>query len=93
MCAVGSRPDFAARDFDPPSTVATLLRLSSAPVNILLPVLVLSVPVLAITLLAVLGGKKLAGSCGAMNPDGKCSRCGVSADDAQRAAQAGRNCS
>ena len=61
--------------------------------NILLPILVLSVPVLAIVLLAVYGGKRLAGSCGAMNPDGKCSRCGAPPADAQRvAAQTGRGC-
>jgi hypothetical protein len=46
--------------------------------NVLLPILVITVPVLAIVLLAV-GGRKLSGSCGGMNPDGSCQRCGKSA--------------
>jgi hypothetical protein len=46
--------------------------------NVLLPILVITVPVLAIALLAV-GGRKLSGSCGGMNPDGSCQRCGKQA--------------
>ncbi|MFO1031833.1 MAG: hypothetical protein U1F60_12190 [Planctomycetota bacterium] len=43
--------------------------------TVLLPILVFSVPVLAIVLLA-LGGRRLSGSCGGMNKDGSCQRCG-----------------
>ena len=43
--------------------------------TVLLPILVFSVPVLAVVLLA-LGGRRLSGSCGGMNPDGSCQRCG-----------------
>lgn len=46
----------------------------------LLPILVISVPVLAIAVLAM-GGRRLAGSCGGMNPDGSCSRCGKAAGE------------
>jgi len=48
--------------------------------SILLPILVITVPVLAIALLAI-GGRRLAGSCGGMNPDGSCSRCGKAAGE------------
>ncbi|MEQ1634580.1 MAG: hypothetical protein ABL997_19530 [Planctomycetota bacterium] len=50
--------------------------------NILLPILVFSLPVLAIVLLA-LSGRKLSGSCGGMNKDGSCSRCGKTASAAE----------
>lgn len=46
--------------------------------NFLLPILVLTVPVLAIAALA-LNGRSLSGSCGGKNPDGSCSRCGKAA--------------
>lgn len=46
--------------------------------NALLPILVFTVPVLAIVLLAM-GGKVLSGSCGGLSPDGSCSRCGKAA--------------
>lgn len=49
-------------------------------VSFLLPVLVITVPVVAIALLAM-KGKSLAGSCGGMNPDGSCSRCGKAAGE------------
>jgi hypothetical protein len=41
----------------------------------LLPILVFTVPVLAVVALA-LSGRKLSGSCGGVGPDGTCSRCG-----------------
>ncbi len=47
--------------------------------NYLLPILVFSLPVLAIVFLA-LGGRRLKGSCGGMNPDGSCARCGKPAE-------------
>lgn len=47
--------------------------------SVLLPILVISIPVLAIVALA-LGGRRLSGSCGGMNPDGSCQRCGKTAD-------------
>lgn len=47
--------------------------------SVLLPILVISVPVLAIVALA-LGGRRLSGSCGGMSPDGSCQRCGKTAD-------------
>ncbi|HEU4418253.1 MAG TPA: hypothetical protein VFT55_04900 [Planctomycetota bacterium] len=43
--------------------------------TVLLPILVFTIPVLAIVFLA-LGGRRLSGSCGAMSPDGSCQRCG-----------------
>jgi hypothetical protein len=43
--------------------------------SVLLPILVFSVPVLAVVLLAM-GGRRLSGSCGGMNKDGSCQRCG-----------------
>ena len=49
-------------------------------VSFLLPILVITVPVLAIAFLA-LQGRSLAGSCGGMNPDGSCSRCGKAAGE------------
>ncbi|MBL9079056.1 MAG: hypothetical protein JNL08_16245 [Planctomycetes bacterium] len=48
--------------------------------TVLVPIVVFSVPVLAVVLLA-LAGRRLAGSCGGMNPDGSCSRCGKPAGD------------
>ena len=47
--------------------------------DFLLPILVFSVPVLAVGFLA-LTGRGLAGSCGGVGPDGNCGRCGRSAD-------------
>jgi hypothetical protein len=52
--------------------------------TVLLPILVFTVPVLAIVLLA-LGGRRLSGSCGGMNPDGSCQRCGKTGGDATAA--------
>lgn len=53
---------------------------SGSVLSFLLPVLVITVPVAAIALLA-LNGKALSGSCGGMNPDGSCSRCGKAAGE------------
>ena len=53
--------------------------------SFLLPILVITVPVLAIVLLAV-GGRRLSGSCGGMSPDGSCQRCGKAAGDQEPAA-------
>jgi hypothetical protein len=50
----------------------------------LLPILVITVPVLAIALLA-LGGRRLSGSCGGMNADGSCQRCGKAAGEPEPA--------
>ena len=52
--------------------------------NLLLPILVLTLPVLAIVLLAVYGGRRLSGSCGASGPDGKCGRCGAPGAEVDR---------
>lgn len=41
-----------------------------------LPVLILTVPVLAVVLLALAFGRRLSGSCGGVGADGRCSRCG-----------------
>ncbi|MCA8948322.1 MAG: hypothetical protein KDE27_02400 [Planctomycetes bacterium] len=43
--------------------------------SVLLPVLVFTVPILAVVFLA-LGGRRLSGSCGGVSADGSCSRCG-----------------
>ena len=45
-------------------------------VDILLPMLVFTVPVLLIVFLAVAFGRRLSGSCGGLDAGGKCSRCG-----------------
>ena len=42
----------------------------------LLPILVLSVPVLAVVVLALAFGRRLSGSCGGVGADGNCARCG-----------------
>jgi hypothetical protein len=47
-------------------------------VSYVLPILVFTVPVLAIVLLAV-GGRRLSGSCGGLSADGSCRRCGRTA--------------
>lgn len=61
--------------------------------SVLLPILVFTVPVLAIVFLAM-GGKRLSGSCGGMNPDGSCKRCGKPANAADGAgSDAGGSCS
>jgi hypothetical protein len=52
--------------------------------TVLLPILVITIPVLAIVLLAV-GGRRLSGSCGGMNPDGSCQRCGKTAGEPEPA--------
>lgn len=44
--------------------------------DFLIPILVFSVPVMAVVVLALVTGKKLKGSCGGVSPDGKCSVCG-----------------
>jgi len=54
-------------------------------ITVLLPIVVFTVPVLAIVFLA-LGGKRLSGSCGGMSPDGSCQRCGKAGDTAGAAA-------
>ncbi len=59
----------ASSDLFPRATVSTVL----------LPILVFTVPVLAIVFLA-LGGRRLSGSCGGTNPDGSCKRCGKAGD-------------
>lgn len=47
--------------------------------DFLLPIVVFSVPVLAVVVLA-LTGRRLSGSCGGMQPDGRCGRCGKTAE-------------
>ena len=68
---------------DSARAVATVLRPLLSRVrtvsDFLLPVLVFSIPVLAVVFLA-LGGKALKGSCGGVGPGGDCGRCGKSAD-------------
>ncbi|MBX3462292.1 MAG: hypothetical protein KF830_03920 [Planctomycetes bacterium] len=49
--------------------------------TVLLPLIVFSVPVLAIVLFA-LAGRRLSGSCGGVGADGSCSRCGKPAGEA-----------
>ncbi|MBL8729613.1 MAG: hypothetical protein JNM25_14355 [Planctomycetes bacterium] len=49
--------------------------------TVLLPIVVFSLPVLAIVVFAI-SGRRLAGSCGGMSPDGSCARCGKPAGDA-----------
>ena len=44
--------------------------------DLILPVLVMAVPVLAVVLLAVFFGRRLSGSCGGVGADGSCARCG-----------------
>ena len=44
--------------------------------DLLLPVVVMAVPVLAIVVLALVFGRRLKGSCGGVGPDGRCPRCG-----------------
>jgi hypothetical protein len=48
--------------------------------SVFLPILVITIPVLAIVLLAV-AGRRLSGSCGGMSPDGSCQRCGKTVDE------------
>lgn len=50
--------------------------------TVLLPILVFTVPILAIVFLAI-AGRRLAGSCGAMSADGSCQRCGKTAGEAE----------
>ena len=45
-------------------------------VDILLPVLVLTAPVLLIVFLALAFGRRLSGSCGGLDAEGRCARCG-----------------
>jgi hypothetical protein len=47
-------------------------------VSFLVPIVVFTVPVLAIVALA-LAGRRLSGSCGGVGPDGSCQRCGKTA--------------
>jgi hypothetical protein len=47
----------------------------------LLPILVLTVPVLAIVVLALAFGRRLGGSCGGVGADGRCTRCGKPGDE------------
>ena len=61
--------------------LATLFAQSLGPnVSMFLPILVITVPVLAIALLAM-GGRTLSGSCGGRNPDGSCGKCGRAAGE------------
>ncbi|MGE3172999.1 MAG: hypothetical protein AB7O97_10280 [Planctomycetota bacterium] len=46
----------------------------------LLPILVFTVPVLAVVFLA-LSGRRLKGSCGGVGADGSCTRCGKPATE------------
>jgi hypothetical protein len=55
----------------------------------LLPILVLTVPVLAIVALA-LAGRRLSGSCGGMSADGSCQRCGKGAGEPEPASGCAR---
>ncbi len=56
--------------------------------NYLIPILVFSLPVLAVVVLA-LSGRKLKGSCGGVSPDGSCSRCGKPAAEMAAAGSSG----
>ena len=44
--------------------------------QILLPIVLFTVPVLVIVLLATALGRRLSGSCGGVGADGSCTRCG-----------------
>jgi len=63
-------------------------------VNVLLPILVLAVPILVIVSIAIVGGRRLSGSCGGVGPEGKCARCGATAPEIERrrAEDDGRSC-
>jgi len=60
--------------------------------DFLLPILVFSVPVLAIVVLA-LSGRRLSGSCGGAGPDGRCRTCGKAADAMPPAGSSRGSCS
>jgi hypothetical protein len=57
--------------------------------EILLPIVLFTVPVLVIVLLATAFGRRLKGSCGGMAPDGTCSRCGRTAEEMPPAGRTG----
>ena len=62
--------------------------------DLLLPIVVMAVPVLAIVVLAVVFGRRLQGSCGGVGPDGTCPRCGkTAAEIPERKAGAPETCS
>jgi hypothetical protein len=44
--------------------------------EILVPILVFTLPVMAVVVFALVSGRRLKGSCGGASPDGSCSRCG-----------------
>ena len=52
--------------------------------DFLLPIVVLTVPVLAVVALATLFGRRLSGSCGGVGPDGSCTRCGKPSSEMPR---------
>ncbi len=65
----------------PASRLLACAPLPENAVNILLPVLVFTAPVLLIVFLTVAFGRKLSGSCGGVDADGRCSRCGKPAPE------------
>ena len=71
-----------------PPAATFFARIPGPSVSFLLPILVITLPVLAIAVLAT-KGMRLSGSCGGMNPDGSCQRCGkpVSDSDSEGACQ------
>lgn len=52
--------------------------------QILLPIVLFTVPVLVIVLLAIAYGRRLSGSCGGVGGDGSCTRCGRPAAEMPR---------
>lgn len=58
----------------------------------LLPILVFTVPVLVIVFFA-LSGRRLAGSCGGVGPDGNCRRCGKATDEMPKGGATSAGCS
>ncbi|MCB9870499.1 MAG: hypothetical protein H6837_11630 [Planctomycetes bacterium] len=44
--------------------------------EILVPVLIFVIPVMAVVVLTLVSGRRLQGSCGGVGPDGSCTRCG-----------------
>jgi len=49
--------------------------------DLLLSILVFTLPVLAIVGLAIFFNRRLSGSCGGVGPDGACTKCGKRADE------------
>lgn len=57
--------------------------------EILLPIVLFTVPVLLVVVLATAFGRRLRGSCGGVGPDGSCSRCGRPAEEMPPSGRAG----